>query len=216
MLMGPSGWLGPQPDVPVVSMIGYEYWPQSLDATIRRAWDRTGGKTPLLVTENGLATAEDADRIRYVDEALRGVHGCLADGIDVLGYTYWSLLDNFEWTYGYTPKFGIVAVDGTTFERTPEAERLVVRRGRAGECPRAAAQSAAQSAARFDAQLNGSACAPRRASARPGCRRRGGSGDPRSAVSSRGVAHARPEPAIPTSAPPSPTPSSRRRPVSRG
>ena len=85
--------------------------PRSLEATIRRAWARTGGRTPILVTENGLATADDAERIRYVDEALHGVHACLADGIDVRGYTYWSLLDNFEWTYGYVPKFGIVEVD---------------------------------------------------------------------------------------------------------
>jgi len=124
MLMGPSGWLGPQPGVPVVGMMGYEYWPGSLEATIRRAWDRTGGRTPILVTENGLATADDAERIRYVDEALRGVHSCLADGIDVRGYTYWSLLDNFEWTYGYAPKFGIVEVDRRTFVRAPKPSGL--------------------------------------------------------------------------------------------
>ena len=44
----------------------------------------------------------------------------IADGIDVRGYTYWSLLDNFEWAYGYRPRFGLVAVDRTTFERTPK------------------------------------------------------------------------------------------------
>ena len=43
----------------------------------------------------------------------------IADGIDVRGYTYWSLLDNFEWAEGYRPTFGLVAVDRTTFARTP-------------------------------------------------------------------------------------------------
>jgi len=120
MLMGPDGWLGPQPGVPVVDMIGYEYWPQALGACIRRAWDRTAGTVPILVTESGIATADDDERIRFVHEALRSVHACLSDGIDVRGYTYWSLLDNFEWTYGYAPKFGIVEVDRTTFSRSPK------------------------------------------------------------------------------------------------
>ena len=45
---------------------------------------------------------------------------CIADGIDVRGYTYWSLLDNFEWAMGYGPHFGLVSVDRTTFARTPK------------------------------------------------------------------------------------------------
>ena len=45
---------------------------------------------------------------------------CIDDGIDVRGYTYWSLLDNFEWAFGYGPRFGIVEVDRTTFDRTPK------------------------------------------------------------------------------------------------
>ena len=59
-------------------------------------------------------------RIDYVTRALKGVQNCLADGIDVRGYTYWSLMDNFEWALGYRPKFGLIAVDRTTFERTPK------------------------------------------------------------------------------------------------
>ena len=53
-------------------------------------------------------------------QALSGVLQALADGVDVRGYTYWSLLDNFEWAFGYRPKFGIVAVDRATFARTPK------------------------------------------------------------------------------------------------
>ena len=118
--IGPKGMVGGEPGVPVLEM-GYEFWPQALEATLRRAWEYTGGQTPLLVTENGIGTTDDAQRIDYVHEALAGVLRALADGIDVRGYTYWSLLDNFEWAFGFVPRFGLVEVDRETFERTPKA-----------------------------------------------------------------------------------------------
>jgi beta-glucosidase len=117
--IGPDGDAGPEPGVPVLPM-GYEYWPAALEATLRRAWEYTGGRIPLLVTENGIGTTDDDQRIDYITTALGGVQRCLADGIDVIGYTCWSLMDNFEWTLGYGPTFGLVAVDRTTFERTPK------------------------------------------------------------------------------------------------
>jgi beta-glucosidase len=86
---------------------------------IRRAWDKTGG-LPVYVTENGIGTADDVARIDYVGRALHGVGRCLEAGIDVRGYFYWSLLDNFEWVLGYGPTFGMVAVDHGTFERRPK------------------------------------------------------------------------------------------------
>jgi beta-glucosidase len=75
---------------------------------------------PLLVTENGIGTTDDAQRIDYIRQALGGVLDALAEGIDVRGYTYWSLLDNFEWALGYRPRFGLVNVDRSTFVRTPK------------------------------------------------------------------------------------------------
>jgi beta-glucosidase len=114
--IGPGGWVGPEPGVPVLPL-GYEYYPQALAATIRRASQYTGGGVPILVTENGIGTDDDAQRIAYVKAALAGVAECLEEGIDVRGYTYWSLLDNFEWTFGYGPKFGLVEVDRETFVR---------------------------------------------------------------------------------------------------
>ncbi|HYI60321.1 MAG TPA: family 1 glycosylhydrolase [Acidimicrobiales bacterium] len=117
---GAEGRLGPEPGVEQLAM-GYEYWPDALEATLRRAWDCTGGRVPLLVTENGIGTTDDAQRIRYLHHALGGVLRCLDDGIDVRGYTCWSLLDNFEWAFGYGPRFGLVEVDRTTYARTPKA-----------------------------------------------------------------------------------------------
>jgi beta-glucosidase len=116
MRIGPQGLLDPDPEVRLTQM-GYEFWPEALEATIRRAWEVTRG-VPLLVTENGIGTDDDAERIEYIERALGGVLACLADGIDVRGYVYWSLLDNFEWILGYRPTFGLVAVDRVTLRRT--------------------------------------------------------------------------------------------------
>jgi beta-glucosidase len=119
--VGPEGVRMEAADGRPTLIMGYEYYPECLEATIRRAWHLTGGTVPILVTENGIGTDDDAQRIAYVRTALEGVLACLDDGIDVRGYTYWSLLDNFEWAFGYGPRFGLVEVDRTTFTRTPKA-----------------------------------------------------------------------------------------------
>ena len=67
---------------------------------------------PIYVTENGIGTTDDAQRHRLRARARSpGVERCLRDGIDVRGYFYWSLIDNFEWLFGYGPQFGLVGVD---------------------------------------------------------------------------------------------------------
>ncbi len=113
--VGPNGVLPPAEDAER-TQIGYEFWPEALEATIRIAAEATG--IPIIVTENGIATADDERRLEYVDRALRGVAACLQDGIDVRGYTYWSAFDNFEWYLGYGPTFGLIAVDRRTQTRT--------------------------------------------------------------------------------------------------
>jgi beta-glucosidase len=125
MRVGPHGPLGPE-EGSIVLPLGYEYWPEALSATVRRAWKYTEGRLPILVTENGIGTDDDELRTRFVETALAGVLDCVDQGIDVRGYTYWSLLDNFEWTFGYGPRFGLVAVDRTAFTRTakPSAARF--------------------------------------------------------------------------------------------
>jgi beta-glucosidase len=118
MRVNHRGVLGPEEGVEVLPM-GYDYYPESLAGTIRHAWEVTGG-TPILVTENGIGTDHDEQRIRYFHTALSGVLDCIDEGIDVLGYTVWSLLDNFEWAFGYDMRFGIVDVDRETQLRTPK------------------------------------------------------------------------------------------------
>jgi beta-glucosidase len=127
--VGPDGVL-PPPNGAALTAAGYEYYPEALAHTIRYAAAKTG--KPVYVTENGIATDDDARRIAYIDSALAGVRACLDEGIDVRGYIHWSLLDNFEWVFGYKQKFGLVAVDRTTFKRTakPSAVHLG-RRARA-------------------------------------------------------------------------------------
>jgi beta-glucosidase len=114
------------------TQLGQEVYPAALGNTIRRAWKSTGG-TPVIVTENGIATADDEKRIAFVEASLREVLTCLAEGIDVRGYLYWSLLDNFEWSLGYRPRFGLVEVDRETFGRRPKPSAYwlgeVARRG---------------------------------------------------------------------------------------
>lgn len=117
MRVGRDGLLPPDDGIEVTQM-GYEFWPDALEATIRRAADVA--RIPIIVTENGIATEDDGRRIAYVERALRGVAACLQDGLDVRGYTYWSALDNFEWSAGYRPTFGLIGVDRRTQVRTPK------------------------------------------------------------------------------------------------
>ena len=101
-----------------VTQTGWEFYPEGLEHTIRLTARETG--VPILVSENGIATADDARRIEFMRRAVAGVERCVKDGIDVRGYIHWSLLDNFEWVSGYAPTFGLVAVDRATQKRTPK------------------------------------------------------------------------------------------------
>jgi beta-glucosidase len=114
---GPEGQAPNEPGVPTTQM-GYEYWPQGVEHCARRAAAMTG--IPVLLTESGIATDDDAERITYLAEVLRGVWGALDDGVDIRGYFAWSLLDNFEWSHGFGPKFGLHSVDRATFARHPK------------------------------------------------------------------------------------------------
>jgi beta-glucosidase len=99
------------------TQMGYEFRPQAVAATVRRAAKLLPGK-PIVVTEHGVATANDAERIEFIRDGLRSLHEVIADGIPLQGYIHWSAFDNFEWASGYAMQFGLIAVDRQTQERT--------------------------------------------------------------------------------------------------
>jgi beta-glucosidase len=112
-----NGKMEPPPGARLTQM-HEEFYPEALENTIRYAHARTG--KPVYVTENGVSTDDDRERIEYIQRALRGVRNCLDSGVPVRSYIHWSLLDNFEWVSGYGPKFGLVAVNRATQTRTPK------------------------------------------------------------------------------------------------
>jgi beta-glucosidase len=73
---------------------------------------------PLYVTENGVATEDDAYRVKYMAQHIAEVGRAIQNGSDIRGYYFWSTLDNFEWAEGYSMRFGMVHVDFDTQERT--------------------------------------------------------------------------------------------------
>jgi len=108
----------PHPPSPDNTMVGTAYRPDAIGIAVRHTWEVTQG-TPIVITENGIATTDDARRIAYTGEALSHLEAAIADGIDVRGYLHWSALDNFEWGR-WEPTFGLIAVDRETFVRTPK------------------------------------------------------------------------------------------------
>ena len=97
---------------------------RSLYWTVRFLYERY--QLPILVTENGMCredrlqkdgTIEDGERIRFMQDYLKNLERAVAEGIPVLGYHYWSLMDNFEWAEGYDPRFGLIYVDYASGER---------------------------------------------------------------------------------------------------
>jgi beta-glucosidase len=109
------------------SETGWEVFPQGLTDTLNWIRERYGNP-PLYITENGSAFYDppvapgdelpDPLRVDYLDKHLRAVQQARADGCDIRGYYAWSLLDNFEWSLGYSKRFGIVHVDFATQKRT--------------------------------------------------------------------------------------------------
>ena len=106
------------PEGAKLTQMEYENYPQALEHVIRRVHEEFKGD--LIVTENGIATSDDKERVAFIEAALNGVQACVKDGIPVKGYCYWSLLDNFEWQKGFSMTFGLIAVNRTTQERHPK------------------------------------------------------------------------------------------------
>ena len=110
------------------TQMGWEIHPQGLLNFLRRLRDLAPG-LPLYVTENGMANADtlrdgacdDPDRLAFVDAHLFACRQAIAEGVDLRGYFAWSLMDNFEWAFGYEKRFGLVHVDFDTLTRTPKS-----------------------------------------------------------------------------------------------
>lgn len=95
--------------------MNWEIYPEGIYHVLK---DLSKFKKPIFITENGIADRTDEKREKFIKEHLRWVWQAIHDGVDVRGYIYWSLLDNFEWAMGFKPRFGLVEVDYATFART--------------------------------------------------------------------------------------------------
>ncbi len=147
----PTSWPGSEtvrflkrPGVPVTDM-GWEVDAPGLTETLTRV-ARDYPAIPLYITENGAAyidtagpdgAIDDAERVAYFDAHFRACHDAITAGAPLHGYFAWSLLDNFEWAWGYTKRFGMIRVDYDTQERTVKASghrfREVIKHNGLGE-----------------------------------------------------------------------------------
>lgn len=147
----PSEWVGaekvsfPRRGLPQTDS-GWDVTPDALTTLLLRLHDEYP-QVPLYITENGAAypdrmsepgVVSDEDRVAFIDAHLRAAHAALEHGVDLRGYFYWSLLDNFEWAEGYAKRFGLVHVDFATQQRTPKASaawyaRVIAENGLEGQ-----------------------------------------------------------------------------------
>lgn len=97
------------------SDMGWELYPPALYTALK---DLRKYKLPIFITESGVADKDDRYRGWYIRETLKHVHRAISHGVDVRGYFHWSLLDNFEWSEGFWPRFGLIEVDYATQKRT--------------------------------------------------------------------------------------------------
>ena len=91
--------------------LGWEIYPQGL-YTLIKAFSKY--KLPILISENGICTNDDTERSEFIVEHLKAVALAMKEGVSVIGYLYWSLVDNYEWAEGFAPRFGLIEVDYTT------------------------------------------------------------------------------------------------------
>ncbi len=117
---------GPLPPPPGARLdfSGREVWPGSLAGAVRYAWEAT--KLPIIVTEHGVNADDDTLRAWLIPAALRELKRAVEDGVPVRGYFHWSLIDNFEWGFGYKYRYGLHSFDRQTFVRTAKPSAAVL------------------------------------------------------------------------------------------
>jgi len=118
-----NGKVAPAADV-VRNAGGGEVYPASLANAVRYA--HSVARVPIIVTEHGVNSPDDTIRARLIPDALAELKNAIDDGVPVKGYLHWSLLDNYEWISGYKHYYGLVAVNRTTFARTPKPSAAVL------------------------------------------------------------------------------------------
>jgi len=97
---------------------GWEIYPKGFEEVLRHA---ALSGVPIVVTENGAAEADDARKISYMKDHLLALRRAIRGGVDIRGYFWWSLMDNYEWMEGLGPRFGLYRVDFDTLDRRPTA-----------------------------------------------------------------------------------------------
>jgi beta-glucosidase len=122
VLWGPAGRV-PPPKGATLNAMGGEVYGPALANAVRYAYSQI--RKPIVVTEHGVATDDDTIRARLIPAALVELRKAMDEGVPVGGYVHWSLIDNFEWISGYKQHLGLVAVDRTTFKRTPKPSAAV-------------------------------------------------------------------------------------------
>ena len=121
-IIGKDGIMNP-PTSASLTQMGYENYPEALYNVLKRLDRELKERNldiPLYVTENGIATGNDEERVVFIEKALSGLKRAKDEGVDVRGYFHWSLLDNFEWQKGFSMTFGLIAVDRVTMKRYPK------------------------------------------------------------------------------------------------
>jgi len=113
--------LNPIPST-LLSDLGWEIYPKGIYKVLK---DLGKYNKPIYITENGLANHDDSLRADFIKEHLFWINRAIREDINVRGYFYWSLLDNFEWDKGFWPRFGLIEIDYQTMKRTTRPSALI-------------------------------------------------------------------------------------------
>ena len=103
--------------------LGWDIYPEGLAQVLL---ELKKYQLPVIISENGICTNDDQERWQYIQSHLKCVHQAMMQGVNVTGYLYWSLMDNFEWAHGFVPRFGLIDIDYKTQQRTlrPSAQKF--------------------------------------------------------------------------------------------
>ena len=99
-----------------LSDVGWDMAPENIEYALERLWRKY--KKPILITENGLADANDDSRQWWITKTIAAMSRAMENEVELIGYLHWSLIDNFEWALGKWPRFGLIEVDYETGRRT--------------------------------------------------------------------------------------------------